>query len=141
MKIDINDDFDTTFQNEIFAGFTLKQCVAAGIGLVAGFGSRDCFVSLYGPSDRSVYLYRSACNGSVLCNWFFHISGKISCKNFKRDMVRPSDGAPDISGGRTTGKYRAGIYHEEEPAQKEERKEERPWPYLMRTSGSGTRNG
>lgn len=39
MKIDINDDFDTTFQNEIFAGFTLKQCVAAGIGLVAGFGS------------------------------------------------------------------------------------------------------
>ena len=39
MKIDINDDFDTAFQNEIFAGFTLKQCIAAGVGLVAGFGS------------------------------------------------------------------------------------------------------
>ena len=141
MKIDINDDFDTTFQNEIFAGFTLKQCVAAGIGLVAGFGSAIALYHYTGLPIRSVYLYCSSSNGTVLCGWLFHISGKISCKNFKRDMVRPSDGAPDISGGRTTGKYRAGIYHEEEPAQKEERKEERPWPYLMRTSGSGTRNG
>lgn len=39
MKIDINDDFDTVFQNELFAGFTLKQCIAAGAGLVAGIGS------------------------------------------------------------------------------------------------------
>lgn len=39
MKIDINDDFDSAFQNEIFAGFTLKQCIAAGVGLLAGFGS------------------------------------------------------------------------------------------------------
>lgn len=39
MKIDINDDFDAAFQNEIFAGFSLKQCIAAGVGLAAGFGS------------------------------------------------------------------------------------------------------
>lgn len=39
MKIDINDDFDLAFQNEIFAGFTLKQCITAGVGLLAGFGS------------------------------------------------------------------------------------------------------
>lgn len=38
MKIDINDDFEAVFQNEITAGFTLKQCIAVGAGLAAGLG-------------------------------------------------------------------------------------------------------
>ena len=51
MKIDINDDFETVFQNEAFAGFTVKQCIAAGAGLAAGFGSalalRRCRVPMW----------------------------------------------------------------------------------------------
>lgn len=39
MKIDINEDFEVVFQNEIFAGFTLRQCISAGIGLLAGLGT------------------------------------------------------------------------------------------------------
>lgn len=39
MKIDINEDFEAVFQNEIFAGFTSRQCICAGIGLLAGLGT------------------------------------------------------------------------------------------------------
>lgn len=34
MKIDLNKDFEEAFPNEVYAGFTMKQCVVAAAGLV-----------------------------------------------------------------------------------------------------------
>ena len=57
MKIDINDDFETVFQNEAFAGFTVKQCIAAGAGLAAGFGSALALWHFTGlPPVQSTYV-------------------------------------------------------------------------------------
>ena len=57
MKIDINDDFETVFQNEAFAGFTVKQCIAAGAGLAAGFGSALALWHFAGlPPVQSTYV-------------------------------------------------------------------------------------
>ena len=39
MKIDINKDFEESFPNEIYSGFTLGQCLAAAIGLAMAAGA------------------------------------------------------------------------------------------------------
>ena len=39
MKIDINKDFEESFPNEIYSGFTLGQCLAAVIGLAMAAGT------------------------------------------------------------------------------------------------------
>ena len=39
MKITINKDFEETFPNEFYSGFTLGQCLAAAIGLVFSIGT------------------------------------------------------------------------------------------------------
>ena len=39
MKIDINKDFEESFPNEVYSGFTLGQCLAAAIGLAMAAGA------------------------------------------------------------------------------------------------------
>ena len=39
MKIDINKDFEESFPNEVYSGFTLGQCLAAVIGLAMAAGA------------------------------------------------------------------------------------------------------
>lgn len=39
MKIDINKNFEEAFPNEFYSGFTLRQCLAALIGLVISIGA------------------------------------------------------------------------------------------------------
>lgn len=34
MKVNMNKDFELAFQDEFIAGFSLRQCVTAGIGIV-----------------------------------------------------------------------------------------------------------
>ena len=140
MKIDINDDFETVFQNEAFAGFTVKQCIAAGAGLAAGFGSALALWHFTGlPPVQSTYVVVPVMVPFCALG-FFHLSGEIPDKTVKGDMVCPQDRAPVLSGGRAARKEQAGVHYETMHT-KRTGKEESPWPYLMRTSGSGTRNG
>ena len=39
MKIDINKDFEESFPNEVYSGFTLGQCLAAVVGLIMAAGA------------------------------------------------------------------------------------------------------
>ena len=39
MKITINKDFEETFPNEFYSGFTLGQCLAAAVGLLFSIGT------------------------------------------------------------------------------------------------------
>ena len=39
MKIDINKDFEESFPNEVYSGFTLGQCLAAAAGLFMAAGA------------------------------------------------------------------------------------------------------
>ena len=139
MKIDINDDFDTAFQNEIFAGFTLKQCIAAGVGLAAGVGSAAVLWYYTGlPIVQCSYIvvpvmvpfcavgfftYQSQSPIKLIKEmWYVHQTEYLSYQAAER---------PERTGRIFTTKRQM-------PKKK---KEESPWPYLMRTSGSGSRNG
>ena len=134
MKIDINKDFEESFPNEIYSGFTLGQCLAAAIGFAMAAGAafllwKYANIPIVECTYLAIPLMIPACAIGFFRYQGQNLLGIIREFFFARKTKRLSYAAGEYAGNRRIFTMKQPVKRPEDekkpPRKKKDRKEDR----------------